>query len=88
MNGQTESVSHISALAYDSYMALVDALSRSESLNPDDISLALAACDYSGTTGKVSFDQSGALIEKHCFVKTFDVEEKKFEIMQTSSVGK
>lgn len=88
MNGQTEAVSHISALAYDSYMALVDALSRSESLNPDDISLALAACDYSGTTGKVSFDQSGALIEKHCFVKTFDVEEKKFEIMQTSSVGK
>ncbi len=88
MNGKVNNVSPISALGYDAYMVLIDALSRSESLEPAAVTAALAATDYNGVTGHISFDSNGGLVEKHTYIKTFNVEEKDFQVLQTSSVGK
>lgn len=88
MNGKSEVVSPLSALGYDAYMVLIDALGRSESLAQEDINAALAATDHSGVTGRISFDANGGLLERHTYIKCFNVDTKEFEILQTSSVGK
>lgn len=88
INGGSSVISPVSALGYDAYMVLLDALSRSEGTDPASVCLALSASDYSGVTGKISFDLNGGLIEKHTYIKSFDVERKSFNILQTSSVGK
>ena len=88
MNGKSEVVSPLSALGYDSYMVLMDALSRSESLEPEAVCAALAATNYKGATSHITFDASGGLVERHTYIKCFDVAKKEFQIIQTSSVGK
>ena len=88
MNSKSKVVSPFSALGYDSYMVLLDALSRSETLDHEAVTLALASTDLQGVTGEISFDLDGALIEKHTYIKGFDVDKKEFAILQTSSVGK
>ena len=88
MNGKSEVVSPVSALGYDAYMVLMDALSRAESTAPEAICAALAATDHSGVTGQIAFDATGGLLERHTYIKCFDLAKKEFVILQTSSVGK
>lgn len=87
MNGNADMVSPQSALGYDSYMVLVDALSRAESLEPAAICTALAASNFEGTTGNISFDQTGGVVKKHTYIKCFDIENSTISVVQTSSVG-
>ncbi len=88
LNGKTDFVSPVAAQAYDSYMVLVKALKSAQSLNPEDLSKAIAQVSFDGVSGHISFDTDGNLTEKLVYIKTYNTKAKAIEVLQTSSAGK
>lgn len=87
-NGETDYVSPVSALGYDAYMILVNAMKTAETLKPEDLTLAISQTVYDGVTGEIAFDANGDLIEKLAYIKTINTIKECFEVLQTTSVGK
>jgi len=86
-NGGNSYCSSSSALAYDSYMLLVAAIKSAGSSDPGAISQSLAAIDYKGITGSISFDEKGESEKKMAYIKYLNLNKRQFEVLQISSVG-
>ncbi len=87
-NGSTDAVSPLSALGYDAYMILVEAIKKAETLEPLELALSISETNYEGVTGTIRFDENGDLSERFAYIKTIDVSKKSFEVLQTSSIGR
>lgn len=83
LNGGSDGVAAISALGYDSYNVVVDAIEAADSLDTTAIRDALAALKTTGVTGDLSFDENGDANKNMAYIKT--VKDGKFVFIGTQS---
>lgn len=73
----------VTALAYDAYILLVDAIERADSADPEAIKEALAATEgFDGAAGVVTLDENGDAV-KNAVIKT--VQNGEFTYLTTIS---
>ncbi|NLV85647.1 MAG: ABC transporter substrate-binding protein [Clostridiales bacterium] len=87
-NGNTDAVSPFSALGYDAYMVLVEAIKKAETLESRELALSISMTDYEGVTGAIRFDENGDLSDRLAYIKTINTSKKSFEVLQISSIGR
>nr|WP_176770893.1 ABC transporter substrate-binding protein [Eubacterium barkeri] len=91
-NANTDTVAAVSALSYDSYMAIYEALSKVDATNgitSEAIQAALKNVDTQGVTGKIVFDENGDAVKDTAFIKTVtdnSLASKTFEFVKTQTV--
>ncbi len=75
----------VSALGYDAYMVLIDAIERAGATDGESIKEALKATDgYEGVTGKITFDEVGDAQKDMAVIKT--VKDGKFVFVEAVTV--
>lgn len=83
MNGGTDGVAAVSALGFDSYNVVVDAIEAAGSTDSVAIRDALKTLKTTGVTGDLSFDENGDANKTMAYIKT--VKDGKFEFIGTQS---
>ncbi len=74
----------VTALAYDAYMLLCDAMEACGTTEHTALRDAIAASEYEGVTGFTSFDENGDP-SKPAVIKTVNVADKTFDYVTTIS---
>ncbi len=83
----TSIIPAVTALGYDAYIVLLDAIKRADSTDGDAIRKALAETkDFEGVTGTINFDKNGDAIKNLAVIKT--VKNGKFVYLDTVTVEK
>lgn len=83
-NGQSDIIPAVSALGYDAYNVLVDAIEAADSIEPAAIRDALATVEAAGVTGAISFNENGDANKDMAFIKT--IEDGGFKFLKTVTV--
>lgn len=87
LNGGTDGVAAVSALGYDAYMAMYNALAALDGTEGDLTSVsvrdALVNVAFDGVTGSISFDENGDAKKNVAYIK--QVKDGKFEFLKTQS---
>lgn len=77
----------VTALSYDAYMVILDAMERADSADPKDIQKALTeTTEFEGVTGKIAFDENGDAKKDEAVLKK--VENGKFVYQETVTLPK
>ncbi|MDD7301192.1 MAG: ABC transporter substrate-binding protein [Eubacteriales bacterium] len=71
LNGGNDVVAAVSALGYDAYMTLVEALRKVDPANVNSVAIrdALKTVSFTGVTGSISFDENGDTKKDTAFIK-------------------
>lgn len=71
LNGGNDVVAAVSALGYDAYMTLVEALKKVDPANVNSVAIrdALKTVSFNGVTGSISFDENGDAKKDTAFIK-------------------
>ena len=71
LNGGNDVVAAVSALGYDAYMTLVEALKKVDPANVNSVAIrdALKNVSFTGVTGSISFDENGDAKKNTAFIK-------------------
>lgn len=71
LNGGNDVVAAVSALGYDAYMTLVEALKKVDPANINSVAIrdALKTVSFAGVTGSISFDENGDAKKDTAFIK-------------------
>lgn len=71
LNGGNDVVAAVSALGYDAYMTLVEALKKVDPANVNSVAIrdALKTVSFAGVTGSISFDENGDAKKDTAFIK-------------------
>lgn len=78
MYGADKLVAAVTALGFDGYRVVLDAITRANSTDPREIRNALAVTkDFDGATGKITFDANGDAT-KDAYIKTVENGQFKF----------
>lgn len=82
-NGGTDGVAAVSALGYDAYMSVIEAIKGidKEEFTSVDIRDALKNVNYAGVTGNITFDENGDAQKDLAYIKT--IENGKFKFLKT-----
>jgi len=84
-NPERENVAAVSALGYDAYNLLLDAIERAGSADPQAIRDALAeTVDFQGATGAITIDENGDATKTEAIIKV--VKDGKFTYLDSVSV--
>lgn len=83
MNGGSDGVAAVSALGFDSYNVIVDAIQAADSTDSVAIRDALKTLKTTGVTGDLSFDENGDANKTMAYIKT--VKDGKFKFIGTQS---
>lgn len=83
-NGQDEIIPAVSALGYDAYITVLEAIRQAGSADSTAIRDALAGVSIEGVTGAISFDENGDANKDMAFIKT--VENGQFRFLMNVSV--
>lgn len=83
-NGQDEIIPAVSALGYDAYLTVLEAIKAAGSTDGPVIRDALTDVSLEGVTGSISFDAKGDANKDMAFIKT--VENGAFKFLMTVSV--
>ena len=86
-NGGNDYSSSASAMAYDSYMLIVNAIKKANSSAPVDVTEAMRTITYKGLSGNISFDEKGESVKKKAYIKTININSRQFDVLQISSIG-
>ena len=87
-NGGNTMVSAISAMGYDAYFTVLEAMKNAKSADPEAIREALSNTSYSGITGDISFDSvNGDANRTTAFVKKVDKDFGTWEFITVQSVN-
>lgn len=72
LNGGNDTVAAVSALGYDAYMTIVEALKKLDpnNLTQEGLREALTTVEYDGVTGHVTFDENGDANKDMTYIKT------------------
>ncbi|MDI3535970.1 MAG: branched-chain amino acid transport system substrate-binding protein [Eubacteriaceae bacterium] len=82
---ERENVAAVSALGYDAYNLLLDAIERAGSADPQAIRDALAeTVDFQGATGAITIDENGDATKTEAIIKV--VKDGKFTYLDSVSV--
>lgn len=71
-NGGNDMISAVSAMGYDAYYVALEAMKLADSVNPQDIMTALWDVDYTGVSGKITFNEVGDAVRDTAYIKTVD----------------
>ena len=83
-NGGNDGVAAVSALGYDAYMVMIEAIKKADSVKPEDIKNAISGVTCDGVTGAISFDENGDAKKDMAYIKTMTY--KGFEFIKTQTV--
>ena len=93
-NAGTDTVAAVSALGYDTYMAIYHAIEsldgKGEAITSAAIRDALESVSFDGVTGAIAFDENGDAIKDTAYIKTISEESvatKEFQFLKTQSVA-
>ena len=93
-NANTDTVAAVSALGYDAYMSIYEALKALDGTDTELTSVAirdaLVNVNFDGVTGAISFDENGDAIKDTAFIKTItedSLTSKEFKFLRTQKVG-
>lgn len=94
-NANTDTVAAVSALGYDSYLAIYEALKSLDGQETEITSVtirdALVTVGFDGVTGHIAFDENGDAIKDTAYIKTIDensLDTKEFKFIKTQTVEK
>ncbi|MFV0515864.1 MAG: ABC transporter substrate-binding protein [Aminipila sp.] len=94
-NANTDTVAAVSALGYDAYVAIYEALKSLDGKDGELTSIAikdaLVDVSFDGVTGHISFDENGDAIKDTAYIKTVDensIANKEFKFIRTQTVEK
>lgn len=86
LNGGSDGVAAVSALGYDAYMSIYEALKAldgAEALNSVALRDALKTVSFNGVTGAISFDENGDAVKNVAYIK--QIKDGKFNFLKTQS---
>lgn len=83
LNGGSDGVAAVSALGFDSYNVVLDAIEAANSIDTTAIRDALAQLKTTGVTGDLSFNENGDANKSMAYIKT--VKDGKFKFIGTQS---
>ena len=83
-NGQSDIIPAVSALGYDAYNTLIDAIEAADSVETAAIRDAMTTIQTTGVTGAISFDENGDANKDMAFIKT--VEDGGFQFLKAVTV--
>ena len=87
-NGGNTMVSAASAMGYDAYFTVLEAMKNAKSAEPEAIREALQNTSYAGITGEISLNSEyGDAIRNIAFVKKVDKDFGTWEFITTQTVG-
>ena len=87
-NGGNTMVSAVSAMGYDAYFTVLEALKNAKSAEPEAIQEALWKTTHSGVAGDVVFDTvNGDAIRNNAFIKKVNKDFGTWEFITVQSVG-
>lgn len=79
LNGNNDTVAAVSALGYDAYMAIIEALKDvSGDITGEAVRDALASVSFDGVTGSISFDENGDANKDMAYIKIMSDGAFKF----------
>ena len=79
LNGNNDTVAAVSALGYDAYMAIIEALKNvSGDITGEAVRDALASVSFDGVTGSISFDENGDANKDMAYIKIMSDGAFKF----------
>lgn len=95
-NGGVDTVAAVSALGYDAYMAVYEALKSLDGTDIEEVTAvaikdALKTVSFDAVTGSLAFDKNGDAIKDTAYIKTIDqasLESKEFKFIGTQTVDK
>lgn len=82
--GQPAVIPAVSALGYDSYLALYKAIEKAGSVKGEDIKEALKSLNYTGVTGDISFNSDGDANKNAAYIK--EVKDSKFVFKEITKI--
>lgn len=89
LNGGTDGVAAVSALGYDAYMCMYNALAALDGVEGDLTSVnvrdALVNVNYDGVTGNITFDENGDANKSIAYIK--EVKDGKFQFVKTQEAA-
>ena len=86
-NGGNTMVSAASAMGYDAYFTVLEAMKNAKNADPESIREALWKASYSGITGEISFDsENGDAVRSTAFIKKVDKDFGTWEFITIQSV--
>lgn len=89
-NGGTDGVAAVSALGYDAYMCMYEALKALDGTEGELTSVnvrdALVNVNYDGVTGNITFDENGDANKSIAYIK--EVKDGKFVFVKTQEAAK
>ncbi len=71
----------VTALGFDAYMAAVKAIEKAGTTDGEAVQKALTELEFTGVTGKCSFDENGDAVKNQAIIKT--VKDGKFAYLDT-----
>lgn len=86
LNGGSDGVAAVSALGYDAYMSVYEALKALDGAQTlDSVALrdALKTVSFNGVTGAISFDENGDAVKNVAYIK--QIKDGKFNFVKTQS---
>ena len=83
-NGQDEIIPAVSALGYDAYLTVLEAIKAANSTDGVAVRDALKGVEVVGVTGAISFNEVGDANKDMAFIKT--VQDGQFKFLMTVSV--
>ena len=83
LNGGNDTVAAVSALGYDAYMTVIEALKSMTGDTVNSVALrdAIAKVSFTGVTGNISFDENGDAKKDTAYIKT--MSDGKFKFLGT-----
>ncbi len=83
--GESDIIPAVSALGYDAYLTLIQAIEDAGSVDPAAVRDALVNVEVTGVTGDIKFDETGDADKSLAFIKT--VENGQFKFLTTTSLS-
>ncbi len=82
--GESDVIPAVSALGYDAYLTLIQAIKDAGSTDPAAVRDALVNVQVTGVTGDIKFDENGDADKSLAFIKT--VKDGQFQFLTTTSL--
>ena len=88
-NGGNDTISAVTAMGYDAYYVVLEAIKMANSGDKSDLMKILPSVTYEGVSGAIAFDEIGDAVRDTAFIKTADTENGVWalETVQTGSAG-
>lgn len=82
--GESDIIPAVSALGYDSYISVLQAIKDADSIDPAAIRDALTKVSVTGVTGDITFDENGDANKDMAYIKT--IKDGKITFLTTTTV--